>query len=242
MSKPKLKFDNLKMENVENVYDEIIQEIKKETDKIISEGKKKARFLRRQMEEETEKEVKIILDKAKKVAELRRKKILSMNEIEIKRINLTKKNQIIEDVLQKALDKLKEFAETNPNYKNYLIKYCKQGIERVYSFKLSQIENQYDEITKFIYKMKISCIEIDKENIEIFLHVNERDKKFITEDVLKSLMETYKVKISLKFNNKIIGGVIISTSDESVLMNNTFQERLKINRFDIIQKIADIFW
>jgi len=225
-----------------NVYAEVIQQIKKDTDKIRLESENKAGSLRKSMEEEIEEKIQNILKKAKKIAELRKNRIISTSEIEIRRINLSKKHEIIEAFIKQALNELKNYAQTKSKYKEYLLKFIKQGIESVYSFKSNQIESKMDEIFKFFCQMKINPENIDRDKVDIVIYINERDQKYLTTKELNKYVDRYHVKISIKIKNTILGGVIISTSDQSVLFNNTFTERLTRNKFDIIRRTSDIFW
>ena len=238
MSEMKLKFKNA---GFEQIYMEVIQKINLEAEKIIESGLIKANKLKKEMEKEIDGEVEGILNKARKIAKSRKNKLISSNEIEIKRINLLKRNEFIQKSIDQAIKELKTFQLNNLDYKKYLLNFIKQGIETVYSFKKSQLENKMDEINKFLCEMKISS-QIQTDEIDIIIQVNERDKQILTKNEIINLISNYKISIDFKINNDIIGGAIISTSDETVILNNTFMERLNSKKLSIIEKISDIFW
>ena len=230
-----------KEKGIQNVYDEIIQEINLEADEILKEGERKAEYLKNEIMAQINKEIEEITLKAKNIGELRKNKIISSSEIEAKRINLTKKNELIEKIFDMAIEKLKDFQRNNPKYREFLVKNIKQGIESVLSFKKSQVESKLDEIKKFVYEMKLST-NVGMEKIDIKILVNESDKAYLADTRLNYLMSEYKTNITIEIDNKIIGGAIISTLDGSVLLNNTFSERLNTKKLAIIDEISEMFW
>ena len=224
------------------IYNEILNIIKNEADSIIQEGNEKANSIKESMKKEYQEEIDEIIERGEEIATVRKNRIISSSEIEIRRINLTKKNEIIEDILQKGLEELIKFRKNDPNYKRYLLKFIRQGIDSVYPFKKSQLEGQMDEIYKFCTTMKLSTDSVDIEEVQLVIEVNDEDIKILTADELKKLRKKFKVKLTIEKNNSIIGGAIIRTSDNSVIYNNTFNERLERKKFSMIEKLTDIFW
>ena len=90
--------------------------------------------------------------------------------------------------------------------------------------------------------MKMNIDSIDSEEIQIVIEINEEDRKILTPEEMKKLVKNFNFKLHIEINNSIIGGAIIRTSDNSVIYNNTFNERLERKKFNIIEKITDIFW
>lgn len=228
--------------NSQNLQDEILKIIKNEAELIIKEANEKANSIKNSMKKEYQEEIKEIIERGEDIATVRKNRIISSSEIEIRRINLTKKNEIIENALQRGLDELIKFRQNDPNYKRYLLKFIRQGIDSVYPFKKSQIEGQMDEIYKFCTTMKINTDSIDSEEVQIVIEINQEDEHILTEEELIKLTKKFNLKLSVEINNSIIGGAIIRTSDNSVIYNNTFNERLERKKFTIIEKITDIFW
>ena len=226
----------------EKIIDEVIQKFRKEAEDIVLEGYKKAQKIKEDANVETQNEVERILNKAKKIESGKKNKIISSLEIELRRKILLKKNEIIEDILKKSIEKLKDFTKNSPRYKYYLLHFIEQGVKTVYHSKKAQIENKRTEVVKFCIDMKLNQENIVNEDFGIIIYINEADKKYLTDNEINEFKKKYINNLEIKIDKNIIGGARIVTSDNSILFENTLRNRLEQRKTDIITKITDILW
>ncbi|NHI90971.1 MAG: hypothetical protein EAX96_00625 [Candidatus Lokiarchaeota archaeon] len=237
---------NLELEKLDEgykkIFNEVIQKFNKEAEDIILEGYKKAKKIKDDAKAEIENEVERILNKAKKIESGKKNKIISSLEIDLRRNTLLKKNEIIEDILNQVIERLKEFSKNNPRYKHYLLHFIEQAIDTVLKVKLAQIETKRTEVIKFCEAMNLNQENIVKEDFGILIYINENDKKYLTDKEINEYKNKYYKNIKIEIDNNIIGGARIVTSDNSILFENTLKNRLEQRKTDIIRKISDILW
>ncbi len=231
-----------KNKGYKKISEEIINKYNLEAESIVLDGYKKAEKIKNDANIEIEAEVQRILNKAEKIESGRKNKIISSVEIDIRRTILLKRNEIIENILEKVIEELKNFVNNSPEYKNYLLNYIEQGLITVANVKDTQIENKRTEAIKFCTDMKLNQENIIDEEFEINIFVNPRDKKNLSPKETEILKKKCHHNLKIIEDDNIIGGAKIITSDNTISFENTIRNRLEQRRTDIITKISDILW
>jgi len=233
---------NEKYEKINEIYNSILENYESEARFELEKIKSEANLLKSSIiNEGREKEDKLIND-AKRLANLKKVAAKSAVKLEVKRKNLLNKYNLIENILDISVLEMKKFSECNPNYRVYLLNYIEQGIEKVYNRKSSQIDIKTEKIKKFYSEMLLDPCQIEYNPIEILIIINEKDRKFITNEYLERMMTKYDISLRIEFDNQIIGGVIVKTEDESIACDSTFIQRLKTKRPEIISWISNKIW
>ena len=224
------------------IYNKMMEEIEIEITKELKETKLKAEDIKASILKESKVEEKRIIEKAKKIARIRQNKAKSLVEMEVKRKNLTRRYELIQKILDMSLMEMENFAINNPNYSKYLIHYIRQGVDSVFHLKTLQIKNQIERIQKFYSDMRINPKECIDETLDIIIIINQRDEKFINDGFLKELMKKYGINFKLEFQDSILGGAIIKTSDNSTSYDSSFKGRLNNLRSELISKVSRKLW
>jgi len=199
---------------VEKIEEIIINEAKAKAEEIIAKAKEKIQKLLDDAKKEAEKEVNDIINKQKADAEAHARRILSEARLEARLKLLNAKEDIISDVFNEALERLKEFAQS-PNYKETL-------------------ENL----------IKDAALIIGGGNLEVLLPENTNikpDLSKIAKEIEKQTGTTISLVIS-KDKVKSIGGVMVRSKDLSFTVDNTFEARLERMREQLRVGVANILF
>jgi len=199
---------------VEKIEEIIINEAKAKAEEIIAKAKEKIQKLLDDAKKEAEKEVNDIINKQKADAEAQARRILSEARLEARLKLLNAKEDIISDVFNEALERLKEFAQS-PNYK--------QTLENL---------------------IKDAALIIGGGNLEVLLPENTNikpDLSKIAKEIEKQTGTTTSLVIS-KDKVKSIGGVMVRSKDLSFTVDNTFEARLERMREQLRVSIANILF
>ena len=109
------------MEGIAKIKERILEEAKEEKQNIIENAKAQAQDIKKQYEQKAKEILNDILDKASKTAEEKKRRIHSMAQLENRKALLQAKQQIIDEVFEKAKATLKDMPDDK--YQN-LISTC----------------------------------------------------------------------------------------------------------------------
>lgn len=99
------------MEGITKIKERILSEAQEQKQKIIEEAKAEAQNIKKQYEHKAKEILDGILDKAAKSAEEKKRRILSMAQLENRKVLLQAKQQIIDEVFEKAKIALKKMPD-----------------------------------------------------------------------------------------------------------------------------------
>lgn len=99
------------MEGIAKIKERILSEAQEQKQKIIEEAKAEAQNIKKQYEHKAKEILDSILDKAAKSAEEKKRRILSMAQLENRKVLLQAKQQIIDEVFEKAKIALKKMPD-----------------------------------------------------------------------------------------------------------------------------------
>ena len=99
------------MEGIAKIKEKILEEAREEKQKRIEDAKAQARDIKAKHDHKAEEMLDDILDKAGKAAEEKKRRILSMAQLENRKALLQAKQQIIDEVFEKAKAKLKKIPD-----------------------------------------------------------------------------------------------------------------------------------
>ncbi|HHY41447.1 MAG TPA: V-type ATP synthase subunit E [Thermoanaerobacterales bacterium] len=99
------------MEGIAKIKERILSEAQEQKQKIIEEAKAEAQNIKKQYEHKAKEILDGILDKAAKSAEEKKRRILSMAQLENRKVLLQAKQQIIDEVFEKAKIALKKMPD-----------------------------------------------------------------------------------------------------------------------------------
>jgi V/A-type H+-transporting ATPase subunit E len=103
------------------IADEVIGDIQKEAEAIISAAETQAKETLRVAKEQADQTYHAALAEAKEKAESEKRKIASVAEVEVRNHLLQVKEDLVDEAFEKALVKLKNYAQTE-EYHTYLLK------------------------------------------------------------------------------------------------------------------------
>lgn len=106
------------MEGIAKIKETILEEANQEKEKIINEAKTQAKEIEARYKSQADQILGSILEKAKKAAEEKKRRIISMAELENRKALLKVKQEIIDEVFEKAKKKLK--ALPDEQYRNLI--------------------------------------------------------------------------------------------------------------------------
>lgn len=201
-------------EQIEKIEEIIINEAKAKAEEIITKAKEKAQKILDEAKREAEKEANEIINRRKADAEARARRIMSEARLEARLKLLNAKEEVISNVFDTALERLKEFCQT-PEYKEVL-------------------ENL----------IKDAAITIGGGNLEVLLSENtniEPDLSKIAKEVEKQTGTATSIVLS-KDKVKSIGGAIVRSLDQSFTLDNTFEARLERVREQLRVSVANVLF
>jgi len=126
-----------------DIASEILEDIKKDSELIIRDAEKKAEEILKDAKTEAEKRHIRLLAETKEKNEIQQKKTRSLTAIEIRNRRLQVKEEYINEVFDKALTRLKQFAESE-SYPSYLLTFIEEAANRIESDKLIVYVNSKD--------------------------------------------------------------------------------------------------
>jgi V/A-type H+-transporting ATPase subunit E len=125
------------------IANEILEDVKKESEIIIRDAEKKAEEILTDAKTEAKEKRICRLAEAKEKGETEKKKTKSLTEIEIRNRLLQVKQEQVNAVFDKALARLKQFAESD-SYHRYLLSFIEEAIKKIESEKLVVYVNSKD--------------------------------------------------------------------------------------------------
>jgi V/A-type H+-transporting ATPase subunit E len=112
------------------IADEVIGDVQKEAEAIISAAENQAKETLRIAKEQADQTHRQILAESKEKAEAEKRKIASVTEVDKRNRMLQSKEDLVDEAFQKALAKLKEFVKTE-EYHTYLLKQIEEIAEKM---------------------------------------------------------------------------------------------------------------
>ena len=103
-------------EGLAAIANEILEDVKREAEEAIHEAEKKAEETLKKAKKEAEKIRNQLLAEAKEEGEVERRKILSQTEMEVRNRLLEEKENLINEAFSRALNRLKDFIQTEEYY------------------------------------------------------------------------------------------------------------------------------
>ena len=200
---------------VEELRKEILEEANKKVDEILSEARAKAEKIVKEAEQKaihiTEKKKGSVLKSLKE----KEKSELAVARIEGKRMIQEKKWELIDLIFKKAVEKLKNYRASDKYFEETLPLYISKGIHSLNLNEALLMVNQDD------------------------LNFLKNKLKAIENNVSKKLGR--KVKLALDDEPvRIIGGVIISSTDKNVFYNSSFDAKVSDAKEKLVIDILDM--
>ena len=202
---------------IEELRKEILEEADKKVNMILSEARAKAD----EIVKEAEKKAGHVIERKKESVSrsLREKERseLAITRIEGKRLIYEKKWKLVDLVFKKVVERLESYRSDNKYFEDTLPLYIFKAIQSLNSSKviLRVNKNDYNAL-----KNKLKSIE-----------------KFIS--------EKYSGKVKLVLDDKpvrIMGGVIVSSSDKNIFYNSSFDAKLVDAREKLAADILDMLF
>ncbi len=201
-----------------------IEELRKE---ILEEAEKKIKEILAEAEVEAKKIVEDAEKKASQIIESRRESVLkSLREkerselaiarIEGKRLIHNKKWDLVNEVFEKVIEKLREFRESK-EYEDVLVNYIADAVKHLNIDKVLVTVNEDDHK---MLKQKLKSIE-------------------------KKVSKLVGKNVSLKLSDKklrIIGGVIVTDMDEMIIYNNSFEARVGAAKEELAADVLNMLF
>ena len=114
------------MEGIEKIKERILEEAREEKEKIIADAEAQAQEILRQHEQKAKEILDDMLDKAGKAAEEKKRRIISMAQLENRKALLQAKQQIIDEVFEKAKVALQSMPDEK--YQNLIANLLKTSV------------------------------------------------------------------------------------------------------------------
>ena len=179
-------------------------------EKIMNDEKKKIDLKYKKQYDEQYTENKIEVSTAKNQSNLEKKK---------------KKNDLVNKIVEEALEKIKEFA--NPNNKEYQ-KLLKQLI-----------------IESMVKLLESTCyLQIRKEDENYVKSILNECEKSFSDFMKKETLRDYKCKLIIDneyFDNKF-GGIRLMNSDKKIILSNGLQDRLNLCKEQYLPQIKKMLF
>jgi len=128
----------------ELIIKDIEARTKEEIEKIMEDAEKKIAEIKRKKEEDAEKEKNKILDQGKNISERVKQRILADARIKAKKEFLEEKERIIQEVIDKAIDKLREIVNSK-EYEKKLLDLIKASVDIIDEKKVNILVNKRDK-------------------------------------------------------------------------------------------------
>jgi len=162
-------------------------------------------------EKEAEKKYESIINENKEKLRTEEQQMIILFELEAKNRLLRAKEELIEEVYNRALNRLREYTLTK-DYMNCLLRLISEASRQISSN-------------------------------ELIIQLNERDAQALTEKLLLDFSRKIGVKL-VKSKKRIdcIGGVIVMNPDGRIVVDNTFENRLRMLKSSLRVKVAEILF
>lgn len=200
---------------IEELRKEILEEADKKVDEILSEARAKAEKMIKEAERQADHIIERKKESVLKSLKEREKSELAIARIEGKRLVYEKKWKLVDLIFKQVVEKLKSYRDDNRYFEETLPLYIFEGIQFL----------NYNEV---------------------ILMVNQDDH-----DMLKSKLKSIENIVSKKLGRKvklilddkpirIMGGVVLSSSDRNVFYNSSFDAKLLDARGKLTADILDM--
>lgn len=197
------------------IVNRIREEGEKERERILNEAKEKAKKIIEDAKAEAERSKKRAMEEEERRAETEKRRIIQTARLEARRKKWIAQEEMIKEVMNKAVEKIKEVKE--------------KGFG----------EYKYDEILRNL--IKVSAMSAGGGDLEVIL--SEEDARFISKKDLDEISKDLGASLTLSEERvKSIGGVIVRTKDGRIAVNNTFEKRLERLSDAIRDKVAAIMF
>jgi len=204
------------MMGVEEIVQKIREDANKEAEEIINKAKMEAEKILEEAKKEAEKRRNEILKKGEKEAEMIKNRIIAEAKLEVRKKILMKKEELIEKAVKKLKEELIKVPERE-NYRDLLVKLIVDGVVAVGSEEVVVDLNKRDYETLDIN----SLWEIEKE----------------IERVTNRSVVVRKGGIV-----DIVGGAIVRDREGSKICNNSLEAIFERNLGNIRAKIAEVLF
>jgi len=201
---------------VEEIVQKIREDANKEAEEIINKAKMEAEKILEEAKKEAEKRRNEILKKGEKEAEMIKNRIIAEAKLEVRKKILMKKEELIEKAVKKLKEELIKVPERE-NYRDLLVKLIVDGVVAVGSEEVVVDLNKRDYETLDIN----SLWEIEKE----------------IERVTNRSVVVRKGGIV-----DIVGGAIVRDREGSKICNNSLEAIFERNLGNIRAKIAEVLF
>jgi len=197
------------------IVNRIREEGEKERERILNEAKERAKKIIEDAKAEAERSKKRAMEEEERRAETEKRRIIQTARLEARRKKWIAQEEMIKEVMNKAVEKIKEVKE--------------KGFG----------EYKYDEILRNL--IKVSAMSAGGGDLEVIL--SEEDARFISKKDLDKISKDLGASLTLSEERvKSIGGVIVRTKDGRIAVNNTFEKRLERLSDAIRDKVAAIMF
>lgn len=194
-----------------SITKEILEDAERDARNIISRAEAEAERILKHAKEEAERRYEEIIKKGKERIKDKKRQAISLFELETKNNLLEAKEEIIEEVYDEAIKRLRQYTLTE-EYTNCIFRLMREASRQINSDAL-------------------------------IIRLNERDHQILTKKRLDELSRKLGVKI-IKSDEKIncTGGVVVTSLDGKIIVDNTFENRLRILKDSLRTKIAKILF
>jgi len=194
-----------------SITKEILEDAERDARNIISRAEAEAERILKHAKEEAERRYEEIIKKGKERIKDKKRQAISLFELETKNNLLEAKEEIIEEVYDEAIKRLRQYTLTE-KYTNCIFRLIREASRQINSDAL-------------------------------IIRLNERDHQILTKKRLDELSRKLGVKI-IKSDEKIncTGGVVVTSLDGKIIVDNTFENRLRILKDSLRTKIAKILF
>jgi len=194
-----------------SITKEILEDAERDARNIISRAEAEAERILKHAKEEAERRYEEIIKKGKERIKDKKRQAISLFELETKNNLLEAKEEIIEEVYDEAIKRLRQYTLTE-EYTNCIFRLIREASRQIKSDAL-------------------------------IIRLNERDYQILTKKRLDELSRKLGVKI-IKSDEKIncTGGVVVTSLDGKIIVDNTFENRLRILKDSLRTKIAKILF
>ncbi len=201
-------------ERVEKIEEIIIKEAKEKAENITAKAKEKAKEVLNKAQQEAEKAAKEIIDRKRAEAESQARRILSEAKLEARLKILNAKEQLISEVFDEAVKRLKGFSQST-QYK-------------------AALENLIKDAAMIIGGGDLEVLLPENTNVNL-------DLAKIAREVEERTGRPTSFTIS-KNRVRSIGGVIVRSKDQLFTVDNTFEARFERLRAQLRVNVASLLF
>ena len=201
---------------VEEIVQKIREDANKEAEEIINKAKMEAEKILEEAKKEAEKRRNEILKKGEKEAEMIKNRIIAEAKLEVRKKILMKKEELIEKAVKKLKEELIKVPERE-NYRDLLVKLIVDGVVAVGS----------EEVVVDLNKRDYETLDIN------FLWEIEKEIERVT---------NRSVVVRKGGIVDIVGGAIVRDREGSKICNNSLEAIFERNLGNIRAKIAEVLF